>query len=252
MNRRNPITLLGTPEQESFLIGSQNQRQNLINMIINKEIPVTAYLVDDNKKTTLHFSTQLLGIEPENGALIFGVTTDMALNKQISEATMLYCASTINDVPIEFMLDTPQQERRADKMCFLSPFPQLLIRMQRREFFRINIPQGISAICYFPTEATPVKTELADISIGGFSILVHGDCLLPFKVDDIIEECEIQLSLNDGFKTTLKVKNNIVKSNNNSEITTLIGFTFIDIPASIESRIQRFIFNIESKRLRTR
>ncbi|MCF6217400.1 MAG: flagellar brake protein [Gammaproteobacteria bacterium] len=252
MSTHHPITLLGTPEQESFLIGSQNQRQNLINMIITKEIPVTVHLVDDTKKTTVNFSTRLLGIDPENGSLIFETTPDEPLNQQISEATMLYCASTINDVPIEFMLDAPHQEKCTDKMCFITPFPQLLIRMQRREFFRINIPQGISAICYFPTDTTPVKTELADISIGGFSILVHGDCHLSFKVDDIIEACEIQLSLNDGFKTTLKVKNNIVKSNNNSETTTLIGFTFIDISASIESQIQRFIFNIESKRLRTR
>ncbi len=252
MNRRNPITLLGTPEQEAFLISSQNQRLNLINMIINKELPVTAYLVDGDEKITTDFSTRLLGTHQEHDALILEATANESLNKQIGEAAMLYCASTINHVPLEFKLERPRQEREADKTVFITPFPQLLIRMQRREFFRINIPQGISAICYFPTETTPLKTELADISIGGFSILIHGDGHLSFNVDEIIEECEIQLSLNDSFKTTLKVKNNIVKSNNNGETTTLIGFTFIDIPASIESQIQRFIFNIESKRLRTR
>ncbi len=252
MNTHNSITVLGTPEQEIFLVGSQNQRQNLINMIITKEIPVTAYLVDDDKKTTINFSTRLLDIEPENGSLIFETTLDGPLNNKISDATMLYCASTINDVPVEFMLDAPRQEKYADKMCFTSPFPQLLIRMQRREFFRINIPQGITAICYFPTDTTPVKTELSDISIGGFSIQVQGRLHRPFKVGDIIDACEIQLSLNNSFEATLKVKNNFVKSNNNSEKTTLIGFTFIDISASIESQIQRFIFNIESKRLRTR
>lgn len=247
-----PITVLDKPEQEKFLISSQSQRRNQISMIINKELSVTAYAVDENRNEQLSFSTQLLGINPEHDLLILDSTPNQELNEQITSAAMLYCATTINDVPVEFKLETPRQTKLADRPVFVTPLPSTLIRMQRREFFRVNIPAGISAICYFPTDSSPIKVELADISIGGFSILIHGPFPRPFEIDDILEQCEIQLSLNDNFEATLKVKNHIKKPPKNGIETTLIGFTFIDMPESIQSQIQRFIFNIESKRLRTR
>ncbi len=252
MSTLHPITVLDKPEQEKFLISSQSQRRNQINMIINKELSVSVYVVDENQNRQLNFSTQLLGINSDHDLLILDTTPNEELNSQITSGAMLYCATTINDVPIEFKLETPSQATLADRPVFVTPLPTTLIRMQRREFFRVNIPAGISAICYFPTDNSPIKTELADISIGGFSILIHGPFPRPFEIDDILEQCEIQLSLNDNFEVTLKVKNHIKKPSKNSIETTLIGFTFIDMPESTQSQIQRFIFNIESKRLRTR
>ena len=252
MSTLHPITVLDKPEQEKFLISSQGQRRSQINMIINKELSVTVYVVDENRNEQLNFSTQLLGINPDHDLLILDSTPNQELNSQITSGAMLYCATTVNDVPVEFKLETPRQTKLADRLVFVSPLPSTLIRMQRREFFRVNIPAGISAICYFPTDNSPIKVELADISIGGFSILIHGPFPRPFEIDDILEQCEIQLSLNDSFEVALKVKNHIKKPSKNNIETTLIGFTFIDMPESIQSQIQRFIFNIESKRLRTR
>ncbi len=252
MSILHPISVLDTPEQENFLIDSQSQCRNQINMIINKELSVTVYVVDENKNKQLNFSTQLLGINPDHDLLILDSTPNETLNNQITSGAMLYCATAINDVPIEFKLDTPRQTKLADRPVFVTPLPKTLIRMQRREFFRVNIPVGISAICYFPTESNPIKIELSDISIGGFSILIHGSFPRPFEIDDILKQCEIQLSLNDSFEVTLKVKNHINKPAKDGNQTTLIGFTFINMPESIQSQIQRFIFSIESKRLRTR
>lgn len=252
MSATYPITILGKPDQDSFLIVSPNERRNQIKMIIRKEILVSVYVIDEEGNKTANFSTNLLGINQDRGLLILDTTPNEQLNQKITTGNKLYCATTINDVPIEFEIATPTQAKLAGRPVFVTQLPEVLVRMQRRDFFRVTIPSGVAAVCYFPTDEEAIKIDITDVSIGGLSITILEEFPLPFERNDIYEECEIQLSMGESFKVDLEVRNHIKKPGISNKNITQIGFAFKGISDNIQNQIQRFIFNIESKRLRTR
>ena len=252
MSATYPITILGKPDLDNFLIVSPNERRNQIKMMIRKEIKVSVYVIDDKGKKTSNFSTSLLGINQDRGLLILDTTPNQRLNEKITAGAKLYCATSLNDVPIEFEIKTPTQAKLAERPVFVTQLPEVLVRMQRRDYFRVTIPASVAAVCYFPTDDESIKIDITDVSIGGLSITIQGEFPLPFNRAESYDKCEIQLSLGDSFEVDLEVRNHINKSGKNGTKITQVGFAFKNISEGIQNQIQRFIFNIESKRLRTR
>lgn len=252
MSTSHPITTLGTPDQEQYAIVSATERQNQIKMIVRKELAVTAYIVDADGKKLKNFSTQLIGVNQEHNLLIFDTSPNDEINQLVIDTKRLFCATSIHDIPIEFELTSPKQAKLAGKLVFVSQLPENLIRMQRRQFFRVTIPNSISAVCYFQTADKNIKMEIHDISIGGLSIMIIGDFPLPFEMYNVYEKCEVQLSIGNNLKLDLEVRNHLKKPPIRKKPVIQVGFAFRNISEAEMNQIQRFIFNIESQRLRTR
>ncbi len=252
MSATYPITVLGKSDQNKFLVHSPNERCNQLKIIIRKELPVTAYAIDTHGKELSHFSTTLLGINQEHGLLIIDTSPSKEINQQITTSSKLYCATSIHDVPVEFMVDTPKLATLADRPVFVTKLPEIMARMQRREYFRASVPASVAAVCYIPSDNGPVKLRITDISLGGLAILIEGDLPFSFEYHEVYEHCEIQLSLGESFEIDLEVRNKIDKPSKRNNTVTQVGLAFKGSSDRIENLIQRFIFNIESKRLRTR
>lgn len=252
MSAHYPINILGNPDQDDYLIVSPNERRNQVKIFIRKEVAISAYVIDENEKKGVEFSTVLLGINQTHDLLIFDTAPSDNINILATKGSKLYCATSVNDVPVEFVLNTPCQATLAGKSIFVTQLPDVLVRVQRREFFRVTIPSSMAASCYIRTDEQRIRVEVTDISIGGLSIVIDGELPLEFELYEVYERCEVQLSLDESFMVNLEVRNHINKKNKKNKKITQIGFAYKNASGAIQSQVQRFIFNIESKRLRTR
>nr|MBA3756309.1 PilZ domain-containing protein [Nitrosomonas sp.] len=135
--------------------------------------------------------------------------------------------------------------------AFSVNIPISLLRIQRRDNFRISTPITKPLKCIIPifVENKSTKTEitLLDISCGGIGA-VDQHTSISLEPDTIYTNCQITLPEIGVVNTTIKVKNTYVMKLQSGDTYQRIGCEFIDLPTKTEAMIQRYIVKQEQMR----
>jgi c-di-GMP-binding flagellar brake protein YcgR len=129
--------------------------------------------------------------------------------------------------------------------------PASLIRLQRREYYRISTPITYPIVCTLvvPEEngGGTLKLPLVDISCVGVALLDEKK-ILKAEFGTIYENSQIDLPGAGPISVTLQVRNsqNLVLMNHKT--TRRIGFQFIDLPPAVMAQVQKVIIKIERER----
>src|SRR5690606_20756083 len=75
----------------------------------------------------------------DHGTLLLDGNRDAAMNRRVAEATRLVCSAQLDLVPIRFRLSTPTRTVHEDFVAFIAPWPGSLLRLQRRESYRLPL-----------------------------------------------------------------------------------------------------------------
>ena len=220
-----------------LLLKSLQEGRQLVNMVINDgtEVIVTA----------------ILNVDAENNTIVLdGASTDEA-NQRLSEASRVYFESTLNRISIQFSSSGIIRSTQLGKPVLVCDIPASLIRLQRREFYRISTPITYPIICVLnvPQEngGGTLKLPLLDISAIGISLL-DDKKLLNAEFGTMYENSKIDLPGVGLIEVSLQVRNaqNMMLMNHKS--TRRIGFQFINLSASVTAQIQKVITKIERER----
>ncbi len=143
-----------------LLKGLQDSRE-LVNMIINdgNEVVVTA----------------ILDVDDENNTITLDCASTDAINQRLIEAPRVYFEASLNRISIQFSSSSMSRQDYMNTPALSCTIPTSLIRLQRREFYRINTPISQPVICIMqvPEEngGGIAKMPLVDISCGGIALL---------------------------------------------------------------------------------
>jgi len=246
------IVALGSQSQGEFQVDSETERFRLLKEMRDLDEPVTVHLGDmpHSKKAT--YVTQIVAVDPDKNLLLIEPAQKQEINDKIAELAQLPCATQLKNVPIEFIIESPRLAKYQDKQVFASAIPGTLLRLQRREFYRMNVPTHSLTTCSFPTEMGPLKVEISDISLGGIGIQFNQEAPVDFPIGGIFEECTLHLPGASPFTVDLQVQNILNLELDNGRQLQQIGLEFLDLPEHLMSLIQRFIFSSERSRLKSR
>ncbi len=129
--------------------------------------------------------------------------------------------------------------------------PETLIRLQRREFYRMATPvtNPVRVLIPMPLELGGGSNvfPLADISCGGIAIL-DNKLLLGNTIGNIYEGCRLELPDIGPVSTTLKVRNSLDMTLLNSKTNRRLGCEFVDISRGNLANVQRYITKLERER----
>jgi c-di-GMP-binding flagellar brake protein YcgR len=246
------ITVLGTSQQKEYEVSSVYERFRLLDKICQNKEPITLYLGKDSSGKSINYVTKILAADKEHDFIVFERAQDEKLNQQLGELTELKCASIIDTVPIEFIIKDHRLAKFQDEIIYTSPLPETLVRVQRRQFYRVDIPLSLLASCTLhPGAANERDLDIADISLGGIGFTFQETPPVQFKIGDTFEECEIRLPGTSSFTVDLQVKNILTKMINNKKII-IVGLEFLELPEATLNQIQRFIYETERERLKSR
>ena len=123
--------------------------------------------------------------------------------------------------------------------------PSSMIRVQRREFYRVRTPRTPVRV---PIPAEEGRNEITvymrDISAGGISILDE-EAALDTTVGQVYEDCRITLSDKSIIIADLEVRNAYEIRQANGKLARILGVQFYALPNQTRMLLQRYITRIE-------
>ena len=214
-------------------IGEKNQ---LIRMLIQGESDVCV--------------TSILDVDEAAGVVYLDSSIDQEQNKRILASRRLSFETTLDKVRILFAADQIEAATYEGNPAFKIPFPATLIRLQRREYYRIATPvtNPVRVQIVLPAElGGPTTFPLADISCGGIAIL-DNKMILGDAIGKNYADCKIDLPEIGQVTTALQVRNSLDLTLLNNKTNRRLGCEFVNIPRGALSSVQRYITKLERER----
>ncbi|WP_229483508.1 flagellar brake protein [Massilia horti] len=215
-------------------IGEKNQ---LIRMLVRGETDVCV--------------TSILEVDPDTDSFILDRSVNRDQNERIIKAGRVNCETSLDKIRILFVADNLRETAYDGGNALRADIPPTLIRLQRREFYRMATPvtNPVRAMIPMPpelgggTQAFP----LADISCGGIALL-DNKLQLNNTVGQTFTNCRIDLPEIGPITTSLQVRNSLDLTLLNNKTNRRLGCQFVDMGRASMAAVQRYITRLERER----
>jgi len=191
--------------------------------------------------------TTLLHIDSKNDALIFDGTSDASLSRQIFAAEKLHFEASESGVHISFQSGPAASLTFEDRPALRMPVPAELVRVQRRENFRVATPLSNPVLCAIPQKTGLINLPLSNLSATGMGASDPGHALIS-DVNDIISDCRLLLPAIGPVDVTLRLVHIRVFEHADKPQRNL-GFAFENLRGAASARIQRYVSTLEREAL---
>jgi c-di-GMP-binding flagellar brake protein YcgR len=192
--------------------------------------------------------TAILGVDAENRSILIDSGSNPVLNERAMRFQHLNLVSSQDGVKVEFEVNRLEAASFEGRLAFRVPFPESLLKLQRREFYRLPLPVVQPLKCQIPLAGGGiVETVVGDISLGGISLMgQHAD--LDLQPGTIYENCRIVLPELGVIQTKLMVRNSFPVTLRNGAVVKRTGCAFVELPSNQQAMIQRYIIKLERDR----
>jgi c-di-GMP-binding flagellar brake protein YcgR len=235
-----------TGEYSQYFLSSKTEILAVLRSIIQKGTLITVYF-DDGQ---FFFLTTMLALRSGNTEFTFDVGSNEEVNARALRADKLVFSTLVDKVKIQFSLGQLQREERQGRSVFVGAVPDNLLRLQRREFFRLSL--SIINPVHLRTTLDPddlsIDIPLLDISGGGVGLMFSVDLANRLERGQMMANCRIVLPNEGLLVCTLCVRNMFDVTTRSGSHHVRVGCEFVALPASRLSAVQRYIIHVERER----
>lgn len=195
------------------------------------------------------FLTTLLSIEPHSGVLIFDCSGSDETNRQFLSSERNVFVGRPGGIHVQFVTGPAREVRYEGGKAFSVALPKRLLRLQRREYFRIETPH-VRPLQFFGRVpgAGLLQLPAHDISVAGIA-LTSPTQPEGLAVGMVLENCRFSLPEEDrDFFFQAVMRHITTRESRAGTQQWRIGLEFADLPANAENRIQRYIARLERER----
>ena len=241
-------SVLLDPETFSqYLVSDRREIVRLMNALIEKRELVTAHI--DGASS---FITAVLAVTGDGGAVILDASPDERLNERASGDGELTCTARLERVRLQFPLSAVERCQHEGYLALRAPLPAAVLRLQRREFFRLAAPVAAPLMCTIALDdergnkrSIPVK--VLDISSGGVAVIVP-PAELELAPGMEFNDCRLALPESEPLPVRIIVRNLFHIDRQNGARVLRAGCEFVGLSNNLMARIQRYIFKVERDR----
>ena len=195
--------------------------------------------------------TTILDVDPELGTITFDRSPDAEQNRRALRADKLSFETTLDKIRILFKTESLQECTYDNGPALRAPIPESLIRLQRREYYRMATPVSnpVRVTIPLPIEhgGGSASFPIADISVGGIALL-DNKLVLGNTIGHNYTNCRLDLPDIGIVNTTLQVRNSIDLTLLNSKTNRRLGCQFMDMSRGAMAGVQRYITFLERER----
>jgi len=244
-----PLELDQTDDYSQYLLYSRAEVLAVLRSLIQKTALITVYF-DQGRS---FFLTSLLSLASENSEFIADIGSDPEVNARALQADRLIFTALVDKVRIQFSLEKIRPSMYQGRPAFIASVPDKLLRLQRREFFRLSTPianpvRVCTTVMHAEFGPQPIDLPLLDISGGGVGLMVPPEQAKLFETGNRLDNCKIALPGEGLLVATLCVRNLFDVTTRNGSHYVRMGCEFIDLPAARLAVVQRYITRIERER----
>ncbi len=249
------VSLLGTRHQKDYEVASELERYRLLRELGKRVEPVTVHLGRGEDDKDRFFVTSIVEVDRKHQLMHIERAQVEAFNRLTIGRDALQCAARLDRVPIEFVITAPKPSTYKDYETFAVPLPEVLVRMQRRAYYRLSIASSTHAVAQLAVK-TPHSNEaktytalITDLSLGGIGCDLPQHTDIMFESGLQLEDSTLHLPDMSPIEVHLEIRVCFQK-----HIGALmgwhLGFMFIDMPDHVANQIQKYIYLAERDRIK--
>ncbi|WP_426190435.1 flagellar brake protein [Massilia sp. DWR3-1-1] len=230
-----------------FEVGSRREVVAILRAIADKNQLVRMLVQGENDVCV----TSILHVDADAGTLVLDRSINAEQNARIVQARRISFETSLDKIRILFASESVRETIHVDGAALVLDLPATMIRLQRREFYRMSTPVST------PLRVTiPIPYELgggnavlplSDISCGGVCVF-DNKFVLGNTIGKNYENCRIELPDIGMVATTLQVRNSIDMTLLNNKANRRLGCQFLDMSRASAAAVQRYITRLERER----
>ncbi len=252
MTENNPIKL--HPSQIKDVVDDYGQYHvdnplemcSILKSLMRKPDIITAYYDEAMQNFVL---TSVLAVDTKKRNFILDISSDETRNNIFLNSNRVTCKTKCKNVRVEFSIRDLKATKFNNENAFLCSLPQNILYLQRREFYRMDIPLGDKISCrILGSHGNPSKSiSVADISSGGIG-LNEPNKATSYELFEQAHHCEIDFGELGSINFAMELRSiKEIKLSNNSEVRRL-GYKFIDLHTPDNAIIQRYIHSMDIRK----
>ncbi len=259
MGHTNPFPEPDAPELERFMVYARVEIISMLRQLGEQGVLTTVYY-DRHAGFAV---TALLAVNPDFEEVIFDVPADQLAQRRLLAAEELVFVTFIDQIKVQFRARKAEPTLHDGKPAFRVRLPPEVLRLQRRDFFRVKTPIGKPALCLVPYgepdgegegngegsgPKTYEKLTLLDISIGGMALMSY-PAKFALPQGKTIEGCYLDLPGIGQVTVNLRVKH--VDQVPRDENARRVGCEFIQLAPQARMMLQRYVNKLDAEQRKT-
>lgn len=236
-----------SPELERFVVYARAEIALLLEQLRDSTTYVTAYFDADPGFAVM----RMLHVDAEFEEVIFDEPADVELRARLLAAPHAVFVAFLDHVKLQFAARRVAETRHEGRPALRVRLPAELLRLQRRDFYRVQPAHTRPAKCLVPygaeagAEARQYESlRVIDVSVGGVAVLTYPhEFELP--IGRVIENCFVDLPGVGSFGVSIIVRH--VADKNEGDLHRC-GCEFVDLPPATRVMLQRYINRTEGEK----
>lgn len=195
--------------------------------------------------------TSVLEVSSEGDYVYLDISQDAVLNEKVVKSKRITFSLQVG-VRVRWHSSDVSLVSLPDGEAFCIEIPEVIERIQRREYFRLSVPQGSKGlICKIPLGETKIiAAPVVDMSVGGIGLSIRGELPEMFSQGAILQGCSVEFPAVGVVPLSLKVRGVWASSTTRSgEQMYHIGTEFVNLSRGASNVVQRHMIHLESERL---
>lgn len=237
-------------EYGDCLLTDAHEIEFYLGLLIKRRNIITAY-IDDGEQ---FFLTSVLAIDFAERKILLDPAQHEDNKAPALAARQITLVTNLDRIKIQVRLYPLEKWQYQGQNLLAAPLPEAILRLQRREFFRLEPPLSTPIFCKLATHSEKDGTSrtfelpLSDISGGGVSLIATVDLAHYFERDTLFQNCRLDLPGDSVILVNLRVRKAIELSERNGEHSLRVGCEFINLTGARLGQIERYIARIERER----
>ncbi len=239
-------SLLEPNEYSEFMLRAPKEILVVLRGLLEHVSQITVYF-NEGKDMLL---TTLAAVADDHIVLDYGPSSEM--NRKALEAEKHFCITTLDKVRVQFILRGFARIEHGGRASFRAALPDEILRLQRREFFRLATPIAKPLKCMVPIPLADGglhlhEAHIFDISGGGLALSAP-PAGIPFDTEMELPNCRVELPEVGIITGTIKIRSIFEITLRSGAKVRRAGCEFVKLPGPMLTLIQRYIIKVERER----
>jgi len=198
--------------------------------------------------TGYSFTTEILAVDSDKAVLYLDAPGSTDIQQRIAQSAGLVVRSASGGVQIAFELSPCAVATLDGSAALRATLPKRLLKVQRRDFFRVQVPKSLPVTCTIPLAgAGPAAFAVMDVGLGGVALLSkEGEPLL--KEGTTYKKSRLNFPDGSTLEVDIRVRHVASIKSSNRAPTRRYGCAFESLQGPQEAQLQRYVLQLERDR----
>jgi c-di-GMP-binding flagellar brake protein YcgR len=231
-------------DDSKYRIDSRVEIVSILRSLLDSGALVTAYF-NGGKGFVV---TAVLDVDAQDNSVVLDGGSNPQLNERLLNSGQLSIVSSQDGVRVQFKAPRAEAVSFEGRLAFRLALPESLVKLQRREYYRLPTPLLRPVKCEVPAaNGERVHVVIADISVGG-ACLMGEPSGVTLEPGSVLPGCRIFLPDSGTVTTDLYVRNSYTVTLKNGAIARRTGCEFGKLGSQQEAMVQRYIMKLDRER----